>query len=117
MSTLHALGAVVILAALALLAIGSGVSAWQDRWHRPAELLRRAVLGLIGLQVVIGGVLWLSGERPREPLHLLYGIGILALIPLAESFAVDAPPNLRRGVIAVAAVIGLPLVWRLFVTG
>lgn len=117
MSDLHALGAFVTLAALTILALGSAVSAWRDRWHRPAEMLRWAVLGLIALQVVVGGVTWLSGARPHDPLHLLYGIALLVVLPLAETFAEDVPPDLRRGVVAAAAVVGLLLVWRLFVTG
>jgi len=116
-SDLHALGATITLGALAALAIGSGVSAWLDRWHGFADLLRRVVLALIAVQVALGAAAWLGGDRPRESLHLLYGIGLLALLPLAQSFAEDAPPNLQRGVVAAAAVVGLLLGWRLFVTG
>lgn len=117
MSELHAIGAIVVLVAVAALAVGSGVSAWLDRWPRPAEALRRVVLALIAAQVALGAASWLSGDRPREPLHLLYGIGLLAVVPLAQSFAEDAPPSLQRGVVAVGAVVGLLLGWRLFVTG
>jgi hypothetical protein len=77
-------------------------------------------MGAIAVAVAaagLGAVLFATGSRPDELLHLLYGIALIAILPLAMTFAEEAPPGARAGVVAGAAVIGLILTWRLFVTG
>jgi heme A synthase len=116
MAQLHSLGATVVL--LALIATGAlatvaalrGGSQWIDA-------LRRALTGVIGLQVVIGGVLFTSGARPHEMLHLLYGLAALAILPLAGAFAAEAPPRPRAWVLVAACLLLLILAWRLASTG
>ncbi len=69
------------------------------------------------VQVLVGVLLYVGGSRPLEPLHLLYGVAILAVLPLASSFAADAPPRPRSGVRAVAGLMVVLLAWRLLSTG
>jgi len=116
MAPLHSVGASVVLGALvvtglvsALFAIRGG-SRWTDR-------LRIALTVVIGLQVLGGVVLFASGARPRESLHLLYGLAALAILPLAATFASEAPPRPRAWVLASACLILVVVAWRLASTG
>ena len=114
---LHGLGSVVTLGAIVAFGLAATVIAIADRFHSVLSRMRTLLLGVIALQAVLGAVTWLSGTHPRDDLHLLYGVVLLAALPLADSFAEDAPPRARAGVWAVAAAVALALVWRLSVTG
>jgi hypothetical protein len=116
MVELHALGATVVMVAAGLFTIATGILAL--RGGSPiVEWLRRGMLTLVGIQVVIGAVVYLTGRRPHEELHLLYGLVALGVLPLGSSFAEEAPPGPRAGVLAVAGALLLGLGWRLAVTG
>src|SRR5690242_16917210 len=116
MGQLHALGAAAVLAGtlavgLALVAVAlRGGSTWSER-------LRFGLQGLIGLQLIAGVLLWLSGSGPREGLHLLYAVVAAAVLPLASTFASDAPPRPRAWVMASACGVLLAILWRLAATG
>jgi heme A synthase len=117
MQPLHAsLGPIVGVAAL-VFAIVAGISAWLDRWHGLVRRLSLALGALLVLQVVLGVVVFLTGSRPSEGLHVLYGIVVLAVLPLASSFAAEAPPRPYSGVLAVGGLVVLLLAWRLLATG
>ncbi len=105
-----------MLVGAALLSAVSAGAAVVDRGGPWVERLRRAVLALVASEVLLGGVLWLSGARPAEGLHLLYGALILGPLPLASSFAAEAPPRARSWVLAVAGGLLLLFAWRLFAT-
>lgn len=118
MGQLHAtIGFLILLAGL-LFAVAGAIVAWLghggDVWIARLRLWLEAVLVV---QVVIGALVFLTGARPTEWLHLVYGVVILAVIPLATTFASDAPPRARSGVLAVAGVVILLLAWRLLSTG
>lgn len=116
MAQLHSIGATVVLAAVVLTALAAtliatrGGSRWTDR-------LRMGLALVIGLQVLVGVALFATGARPRESLHLLYGLAMLAVLPLAGSFASEAPPRPRAWVLVAACLILLVLAWRLASTG
>lgn len=116
MVQLHAIGATIVLGAILITAAASAVlalrggSSWTD-W------LRYALTAIIGLQVAVGALLYLAGARPREELHLLYGLAALAILPLAGSFASEAPPRPRAWVLAATCLVLLLLAWRLASTG
>ena len=117
MARAHAAGAWVVLVAVACFIAIAIVTA---RLKAPARLLdgaRRAVIALIGVQVALGAIAYAIGGRPEEPLHLLYGIAVLAALPLAQGFSREAPAAARAGTLAVAAAIMLALVGRSFGTG
>jgi hypothetical protein len=117
LADLHGLGGLVTLAAIAAFGLAALGVAIADRFHAVLRRLRTALLIVIGLQVVVGAATWLSGVRPRDDLHMLYGVVMLAVLPLADNFAEEAPPRAQAAVLAVAAAIGLALVWRLSSTG
>jgi 4-amino-4-deoxy-L-arabinose transferase-like glycosyltransferase len=116
MAQLHSIGASIVLGALAVTGLGAtliatrGGSRWTDR-------LRIGLTVVIGLQVVSGVVLFAAGARPRESLHLLYGLAALAMLPLAATFASEAPPRPRAWVLAGACLILVVVGWRLASTG
>jgi hypothetical protein len=116
LAQLHGIGATAVLVAIvaigvlaALIALRGG-SPWTDR-------LRVVLTVIIGLQVAIGALAYLTGERPAEWLHLLYGVAALAILPLAASFASEAPPQDRAWVLVAACATLLLLAWRLASTG
>lgn len=116
MSAVHAIGALIVLVVLAgatLLTVGAalrGGAAWVER-------IRVAVLVAVGAEAAIGAVTYLTGARPNEPLHVVYGLVVLGVLPLANSFASEAPPRPRAWVIAAALGVMLILFWRLASTG
>lgn len=117
LAELHGLGSLITLAAVAAFAIAAAAVAYLDRFHPALARLRNVLLGVIALQILIGAGTWLSGARPRDDLHLLYGAALLVALPLAGSYVTDVPPRAKAGVLSVAALVGLALIWRLSSTG
>src|SRR6266568_1767991 len=116
MTALHGLGSAVVLGAALLLAITAGIAAWLGGapWVRMAGTV---VTVLVGAEVILGAIAWIGGDRPSEALHYLYAIAALGAVPLAATFASEAPPRPRATVLAVAGLILAVLVWRLASTG
>ena len=119
MAEVHAVAGWVVLAVVACFLIVSIVLARLREGDRLDRLDRagRALTALLVVQVALGLLTFLSGRRPSEPLHFLYGAAVVGVLPLASSFASEAPPRARSAVMAVACVIVLGLVWRVFATG
>ncbi len=117
MQAVHAAGGMLFLgiagafalAALALTFLG-GARPWL-------EWARRIVTGLLLMQVFLGGLLYATGDRPAEVIHVLYGALVVGVLPLANIFSSEAPAKGRAGVLAVAGVVTLGLLWRLLRTG
>lgn len=45
--------------------------------------------GLIALQVLAGTAVYVAGERPSDPIHLLYGVTAILVLPFAWSYLRD----------------------------
>jgi len=117
MTQAHAIGSVVVLVAAAIFFVFALYSA---RTGAHADVLSKLRLGLVGLaaaQLALGALLYATGERPAESLHILYGIVAVIAIPAAASFAFEAPPKARAGALAAGAGLMLAMIWRLWVTG
>jgi hypothetical protein len=114
---LHAAGSVLNLVAAGMLLVGAGIAVGLDRGHDAVRRLGAIVVAAFVVQAVGGLVLLFGGGSPREALHLVYAVGLVAVIPLASSFASEAPSRARSGVLAVAGLICLLLAWRLLATG
>ncbi len=116
MAAVHAAGALVVFVVTAVAMVAAGAAGLRNgaRW---VDGLRIGVTAVVVVQAAIGAVTWLSGERPGEPLHLVYGAAAIAVLPLAATFASEAPPRPRAWVLAVALGILLILAWRLASTG
>jgi heme A synthase len=48
------------------------------KWFRRATYV---VVGFIGLEFLLGGLMYLLGGRPAEDVHLIYGFGALLSLP------------------------------------
>ncbi|MDQ3766854.1 MAG: hypothetical protein M3346_05865 [Actinomycetota bacterium] len=106
---LFGVAGVFVLAAFALAVLG-GARPWL-------EWARRTLTFLLLLQVFLGAMLYATGDRPAEVIHVLYGALVAGVLPLAHAFSSEAPAKARAGVLAVAAVVILGLLWRLLSTG
>jgi len=73
--------AVLVLAAAGTVAAVVGLM--RPRFMPAVRVLLRVITAVAGLQVIIGIVLVLMGNRPDQALHWLYGALTLASIPIA----------------------------------
>lgn len=108
-------GALTLIAGIILLVLRRGVADADQPSSPSAPLVKRifrwllvatAILG--ALQAVVGGLIFLSGARPGDPLHFVYGGIVLLAIPIA--YAYSDQKRTRRDiiimVIAAVAIIG-----------
>ncbi len=86
----------------------------------PLRIFRYALwitAGIGVLQAIVGGILFLQGDRPGEGLHFVYGLIVLGAVPVA--YVYSDQKDVRRDVIimaiAAAAVVGAAI--RAFATG
>jgi hypothetical protein len=117
MTEAHAVGSVVVLVAAAAFFVFALYSARTGAHSGVLMRLRAGVVGITAAQLALGALLYANGERPAESLHILYGVVALAAIPLAATFALEAPPKARAGALAAGAGLMLAMIWRLWVTG
>jgi hypothetical protein len=132
-------GSVALIAGIAWLILRRGVpasalgarddsSGVPDAAPDPAQIARRVLrdalavtAGLAVLQALLGGLLFLLGRRPAQPLHYVYGLIVLLGIPLAyAAIAIYGDRRqIRRNIviltIVVAAVVAAAL--RAWMTG
>ena len=126
---LHVILAVAAIAASLVVIASASWSAFAGRRsggrrdHRSA--VDRAVLAVLGGVLaagLIGAVLLITGSRPADPLHYLYGPAALIALPAAIGVgarrATRGPPRVRRDLwTAGGGVVLLGIVLRLFATG
>jgi len=117
MTEAHAIGSVVVLVAAAIYFVFALYSARTGSQAQTLSKLGLGVVALAAVQLALGTLLYATGERPAESLHILYGIVAVIAIPAAASFAFEAPPKARAGTLAGAAGLMLVMIWRLWVTG
>jgi hypothetical protein len=114
---LHQLGGFAVLVVAGLLTLTSAGVALVDRGHDLLPRLASVALAVFLVQGLVGVLLMLSASGPREWLHVVYGVVLAGIVPLASSFTAEAPPRSRSWVLALTGVIALLLAWRLFGTG
>jgi hypothetical protein len=104
--------------AMVLVALEGGARAWlkraPDRWSAGVY-----AVATLALMITIGGGLGLfvRGARPRESLHFIYAVLVLATIPFVDALTSKASPRMRGLATMLGALVGLVLIWRLFSTG
>jgi hypothetical protein len=127
--TLHVVLALVAAAASLVViaaAIWSAVTGRRSdgrRDHRSA--VDRAVLAVLGSVIaagLIGAILLVTGARPADPLHFVYGPAALIALPVAIWVGARGTrvgsPRVRRDVwTAGGGLVLLGIVLRLFATG
>lgn len=103
-----------------MLAIGvdGGVRAW--RCTPPGRLSERIVVVLLVVLIIsiAGGLgILIGGARPAEPLHFVYAIVVLGVLPIAETLSRKSSPR-RRGIATLlGALVAVIVLARLFATG
>ena len=110
MAALHLILGVLVTA---LLAVAGLLGAW--RWWRVQtsdwfwRLLRAGQAALV-VEVALGGVLLLAGDRPGDDLHYLYGLLPLGVSFVAEQLRITAADTVldARGLEDAQAVGRLP---------
>ncbi len=115
------LGAACLVCGLALLFVRKGAllasAAAAGGLLRVFRILLAITAGIGVLQAIFGVLLLTQGCRPADNLHFVYGIIVLAAVPVAYAYSDQA--KVRRDVIilsiAAAAIIGAAL--RAFATG
>lgn len=116
MPLIHLYLAWLVVALVVVLGLVAGVGALRRSDAPPLYVgIRRFVLGLLGLQVLVGAVLLVIGHRPHDGLHLMYAALALAALPVAGALGRKSP---RPALYEVGgAVVLLGIVFRLFGTG
>lgn len=77
-----------------------------------------AVMISAGITAIGGVALLISGERPKEWLHLLYAALAFGLIPFADNSALSLRTNRGKGLYRFGGgIVCLLVLTRLFVTG
>lgn len=85
------------------LAVTVAAAAWGSwRWWRvePSELfwrLLRAAQALVVAEALVGGVLYLLGERPGSNLHYVYGLTPIVVYFLAEQLRLSSADAVLQG--------------------
>ncbi len=109
-------GASVVILVLA------GIDGASRAWRRTAPgafATRMEGLALLAIGVAAGGGLGLlvGGARPREMLHLVYGVIAFAALPIVTDRTRHASPRTRGLASLAGSLIALVVVARLFGTG
>jgi hypothetical protein len=109
------------LASAAVL-VSAGLEAGSRAWRRvaPGRLSGRlAALALLVLVITSAGGLglWIGGAAPHEGLHFVYAILALTILPIVGTTFATAPARRRGIAVAVAAIVALGAIVRLFQTG
>jgi hypothetical protein len=86
-------------------------------FRRIFSILLIVTAGLGVLQALFGGLLFLSGERPEEGLHFVYGLIVLGAIPVA--YVYSDQKQVRRDIIimGIAAILVIGAAIRALATG
>ncbi len=116
--TLHLFLAYASAAIVALAGLEAGFRLVRNR--KPGTLSARLVESLLLILAVAatsGLGMFVGGARPHEMLHLLYAGLAFAAIPVTDMLAGRLSPRARALARTVAALIGLVLIVRLFMTG
>lgn len=115
---LHVTLAAVSVAAVAAAGLEGVVRSVRGRPpSRISSFASGVVLVLVGMTAAGGLAMLVRGERPLELLHLVYAGLLLTAFPVAQSLTAGASARARGLVTAVAALICLVLILRLFATG
>jgi len=71
-------------------ALWSGWNIWQRRVSPALRAYLRLTEGAIAIQALVGVGLFISGRRPEEGLHWLYGPAVLLALPVAWTLTRNA---------------------------
>ena len=102
----------------ALVAVMAGLRARRGTSAgAPARGLEAVLLLLLGVTIAGGLGILAGGARPREPLHFVYAVVAVAVLPTAAALSLRTGPRARALIICAGALVTLAVVIRLFGTG
>jgi hypothetical protein len=84
---------------------------------RLMRVLLGVTAGLGAVQAALGGLLFATGARPADPLHYVYGLIVLAAIPVAYTYTDNKSARRDMIVFTLAAVVVVAAGVRAFMTG
>ena len=114
---LHDLPGVALLGALLALAIAAGARWLAGREPAPwLDAVRRLLLIVVVVESALGLALALRGAGPDEWIHWVYGVVIVLALLAPASLQIDRP-QARSAVLAVGALLGAVMAWRLIGSG
>lgn len=73
--------------------------------------------GLFIVQGLVGIAMFLSGARPHDPLHWLYGPLLVIVLPIAASYLTGRETRRQALVFGIAALFMFGLAIRAYMTG
>jgi Kef-type K+ transport system membrane component KefB len=95
----------------------AGLGVLLRRWDRVlADRLILAVLAATGLAALAGVAVALQSRPPSDPLHLVYGIAAILVLPIARYLGRSGSDRRRAGWLAVGSLVLLALYARLWMT-
>lgn len=100
--------------------VGVVIAGWAIARGGSLATLRAYVVlaaALAGVQVVIGGILFLTGRRPSEGLHYVYGAAVLTALPAARLYAGRSGPRTEAWALLVGCLLLALLAVRALATG
>lgn len=107
--------AVVVVAAIG--AVGAVVSAFRPEVMRVLRMYIRGMLAVVAVQGIIGIVLFATGSRPQQLLHIFYGIATFAALPFAQWMGSPLKERDKRLWLVGGAVATLLFAVRAVMTG
>jgi hypothetical protein len=117
MAAVHRSLAVVLLVAAGVFIVGAIVAALRHGSRPWLEWLRRTLTVLVVLETLAGIVVYGSGHRPDESLHLVYGLAAVVALPFGSYFAAEASSRPRAAVLGATGILTLGVFFRSFATG
>lgn len=117
MAELHDAGGWIAVGVTACFTLAALAFAWFIEPRQWLESLRKGVTVALAVQVMLGVLTYAGGFRPKESLHVVYGVVALLVLPAAGAFASEAPPRARSGTLGLGGAVTLVVLWRLFATG
>jgi hypothetical protein len=114
--TLHLIAALLVAVCggvLTLTVVAGSALHVETRFAIDRTIL--AALALVTLGIVLGLVILATGGRPADPLHLLYAVVALIVLPLARFWQRLA--GRRSLAVGIGGLVLAALVLRLFQTG
>jgi hypothetical protein len=99
----------VLAGAWALATRSSGIL-WLDRFLL-VVLAAAALAGLVGLLLLV------TGGHPQDPLHIVYGVLVVAIVPATRYVSRGWTERRQAAALAVAFLVSIGVLWRLLMTG
>lgn len=87
------LALLALVAAILLLAAPAAIRGRQP--PRLYRLLHRAATVLVGVEVLVGVLLYVQQRRPQSDIHLLYAAAALLVMPVAQALVRRDPSRAR----------------------